>query len=179
MLFHNIPSHNKTLHCARLMQLVPGPLHQTGDHKQAQQQNSVDCIVSPVSASPTWKFKKNLSRWWQCHYCKSNTYVSLLLIANGTKITQDLSSNPPTIFNPNKGPCSRGAPVVRWCWVNFQSRGVLLIWIRVGQGPIALAVGVGRGLFERFLSPLSFLSSFSLSLGDGLIQTEILSQRAA
>ena len=35
--------------------------------------------------------------------------------------------------------------VVRWCWVNFQCRGVLLIWIIVGQGPIALAVGAGGG----------------------------------
>ena len=29
---------------------------------------------------------------------------------------------------------------MRWSWVNFQCRGVLLIWIRVGQGPTALAV---------------------------------------
>ena len=36
----------------------------------------------------------------------------------------------------------------------------------------------GWGLFGRFFSRLSFLFSFSLSLGDGLIQTEILSQRA-
>ena len=35
----------------------------------------------------------------------------------------------------------------------------------------------GRGLFGRFLSHLSFLSSFSLSLGDSPIQTKILSQR--
>ena len=34
------------------------------------------------------------------------------------------------------------------------------------------------GLFGHFYSNLSFLSSFSLSLGDGPIQTEILSQRA-
>ena len=34
----------------------------------------------------------------------------------------------------------RGIRVVRWCWVNFQCRGV---WIRVGQGPTALAVGAG------------------------------------
>ena len=47
--------------------------------------------------------------------------------------------------------------------------GVLLIWIGVGQGPIALAVGVGWGLFGHFFSLLSFLSSFSLSLGDGPI----------
>ena len=33
--------------------------------------------------------------------------------------------------------------VVRWWWVNFQRRGVLLIFIRVGQGPTAFAVGAG------------------------------------
>ena len=43
------------------------------------------------------------------------------------------------------------------------------IWITVGQGPIALAVGTGGGLFGNFYSHLSFLSSFSLSLGDGPI----------
>ena len=39
----------------------------------------------------------------------------------------------------------------------------------VGQGPVALAVGAGGGLFGHFYSPLSFLSSFLLSLGDGPI----------
>ena len=34
---------------------------------------------------------------------------------------------------------SRGGRVVRQCWVNFQCRGVLLIRIIVGQGPIVLA----------------------------------------
>ena len=43
------------------------------------------------------------------------------------------------------------------------------ILIIVGQGPVALAVGTGRGLFGQFYSPLSFLFSFSLSLGDGPI----------
>ena len=52
------------------------------------------------------------------------------------------------------------------------------IWIIVGQGPIAFAVGAGGGLFGHFYSSLFFLSSFSLSLGDGPIQTEILPQRA-
>ena len=46
---------------------------------------------------------------------------------------------------------------------------VILIWIIVGQGPIALAIGAGRGLFGHFFSHLSLLFSFSLSLGDGLI----------
>ena len=44
------------------------------------------------------------------------------------------------------------------------------IWMAVGQGPTALAVGAGRGdWFGHFYSPLSFLSSFSLCLGGGPI----------
>ena len=39
----------------------------------------------------------------------------------------------------------------------------------VGQGPTALAVGAGGGLFGHFYSHLAFLFSFSLSLGDGPI----------
>ena len=62
-----------------------------------------------------------------------------------------------------------GGWVERRCWVNFQCRGVLLVWMIVGQGPIALAVGAGEGLFGHFFSYLSFLFSFSLSLGDGPI----------
>ena len=31
--------------------------------------------------------------------------------------------------------------MVRWRWVNCQCRGVLLVLIRVGQGPTALAIG--------------------------------------
>ena len=50
--------------------------------------------------------------------------------------------------------------VVRRCWVNFQCRGVLLIWITVGQGPIVLAVGVEGGCLDIFslIYHLSFLS---------------------
>ena len=45
--------------------------------------------------------------------------------------------------------------------------GVLsLIWIIVEQGPIALAAGAGGGSLDIFFSPLLFLFSFSLSLGD-------------
>ena len=43
-----------------------------------------------------------------------------------------------------------GGRVVRRCWVNFQCRGVLLIWMRVGQGPTALAVGAGGGCLDFF-----------------------------
>ena len=42
------------------------------------------------------------------------------------------------------------------------------IWITVGQGPTALAVGAG-GVVWTFYSRLSFLSSFSLSLEAGPI----------
>ena len=52
--------------------------------------------------------------------------------------------------------------MVQWCWVNFQCRGVLLIWIIVGQGPTALAVGAdGDGLD---ILPSSIISHFFLPL---------------
>ena len=44
------------------------------------------------------------------------------------------------------------------------------VWMKVGQGPIALTVGAGGvGWFGHFYCPLSFLFSFSLSLGHGPI----------
>ena len=51
------------------------------------------------------------------------------------------------------------------------------ILITVGQGPIALTVGAGGDGLD-ILTLIYPFSSFSLSLGDGPIQTEILSQRA-
>ena len=45
---------------------------------------------------------------------------------------------------------ARGGRVVRWCWVNFQCRGGILIWIRVGHGLAALAVGAGGGCLDIF-----------------------------
>ena len=50
--------------------------------------------------------------------------------------------------------------MVRWFWVNFQFRGVLLIGMIVGQGPIALSVGAGGGGLDIFtlLYPFSPLS---------------------
>ena len=65
---------------------------------------------------------------------------------------------------------------MRWCWVNFKCRSVLLICIKAGQGPTALAVGA-EGVVWTFFSRISFLSSFSLFLADGAIEIEILSQR--
>ena len=58
--------------------------------------------------------------------------------------------------------------MVQWCLVNLHGGGVLLIWIRVGQGPTVLAVGAGGGCWNIFL--LSVISLFfSLSLEDGPI----------
>ena len=51
------------------------------------------------------------------------------------------------------------------------------IWIIEGQGPTMLALCAGGGCLNIVFSRLSFLSSFSLCLGDGPIKTEILSQR--
>ena len=51
------------------------------------------------------------------------------------------------------------------CWVNFQCQGVLLVRMIVGQGPIALAVGAGWGLFGHFFfSHLEIVSLFFLPL---------------
>ena len=49
---------------------------------------------------------------------------------------------------------------MRRCWVNFQCRGFLLIWIAVGQGPIVLAVGAGGGCLDIYslIIHFSFLS---------------------
>ena len=59
----------------------------------------------------------------------------------------------------------RGDRVVRCCWVNFQSRGVLLIWIIVWQGSTALAVGAEGVIWTGhfFLSSISFNFFFRLS----------------
>ena len=56
----------------------------------------------------------------------------------------------------------RGGRMVRWCWVNYQCRGVLFIWIIVEQGPIA------GGDCSDIFSIVYHFFSFSLSLGDGL-----------
>ena len=52
---------------------------------------------------------------------------------------------------------------------NFQCRGVLLIWSRIGQGPTVLAVGAGGGSLDIFSLVYLFPFSFSLSLGGGRV----------
>ena len=43
------------------------------------------------------------------------------------------------------------------------------VWITVGQGPTTLVVGAGGGCLDILTLIYRFLSSFSLSLGDGPI----------
>ena len=52
---------------------------------------------------------------------------------------------------------------------NLPVPGRPTIWMIVRQGPTVLAVGAGGGCLDIFYSHLFFLSSFSLSLGDGPI----------
>ena len=61
---------------------------------------------------------------------------------------------------------------------NLPVPGRPTVWITVRQGPTALAEGAGGGCLDIFTLVCPFVSSFSLSLVDGPIWTEILSQRA-
>ena len=56
-----------------------------------------------------------------------------------------------------------GGRMERWCWVNFESRGVLLTCIIVGQGPTALAVSAGGGGLDIFSLIYHFLFFLPLS----------------
>ena len=56
--------------------------------------------------------------------------------------------------------------MVRRCLVNFQCRGVLLLWIIAGQGPIALTVEAGGGCLDTFYSLVYLFPFLSPSLGD-------------
>ena len=53
--------------------------------------------------------------------------------------------------------------MVRRCWINFQCWGVLLIWMILGQGPVAHEADAAGVVRTFFFSCLSFLFSFSLS----------------
>ena len=54
------------------------------------------------------------------------------------------------------------------CLVNSQCQGVLLIWIIVVQGPIALAIGAGGAVWTLFLSSITSLFFLLLS-GRGVV----------
>ena len=67
------------------------------------------------------------------------------------------------LYHANKAPGD--GRVERRCWVNLQYLGVLLVWMIVGQGPIALAVGAGGGSLDFF----SLIYLFSFLSGGGRV----------
>ena len=117
----------------------------------------IECLVGEIS--PTKHSNMKVGR------CRAVDFFYLTQPGCVAQSVARLSSIPvPTAYFRFSLRCR----VVRWCWVNFQCRGVLLILIIVGQGPTALPVGAGRVVWT-FFSQLSFLSSFSLSMEDGPI----------
>ena len=83
---------------------------------------------------------------------------------------EEVESTLKSLTGKAAGPDSVGGGwVVRRCWVNFLCRGVLPLWIIVGQGPIVLAIGASGGCLDIFFSRPTLLFSFSLSLGEGPI----------
>ena len=76
------------------------------------------------------------------------------------KLSQTQLSISQSQSSPQTTDISEGGWVVRRCWVNFQCRGVLLIWIRMGQGPTVLAVGASGDFLDIFtlIYHFSFLS---------------------
>ena len=94
---------------------------------------------------------------------KSYTYLHP---ATGTFFSLDLSLCHPSLLLDFdwSGGWSDGAMVLG----KLPVLGRPTIWITVGQGPIALAVGAGGGGLDIF-TLIYPLSSFSLSLGDGPI----------
>ena len=63
---------------------------------------------------------------------------------------------------------------MQWCWVNFQCRDVLLIWIIVRQGPTALAVGADGRCLDIFFSSITSLFFLPLSGGRPDIDRDVL-----
>ena len=62
--------------------------------------------------------------------------------------------------------------MIKWSYIELVRDKACRGWsggIIVGQGPIALPVGAGGGCLDFFFPRLSFLFSYSPSLGDGPI----------
>ena len=96
--------------------------------------------------------------------CSSNTGVTAVLCKpQGSPVVSVLSLIHHRVYQRFKG-WSGGAMVLDKLPVPRRPT----IWIIVGQGPVALAVGAG-GVVWTFLLSSILSSSFSLSLGDGPI----------
>ena len=97
------------------------------------------------------RYTLNVLYWYfrQITFFVVFSYVNLKQISHRKAITSFIRSHISVLY-------FRSGQVVQWYWANFQCRGVLLVWIKVGQGPTALAVGPGGGF-----SGVCFLSSIS------------------
>ena len=87
-------------------------------------------IINEVARAGEHTNERTYIRTYSHTYVRDRPYIpSTTLLCEGI-IKKEMSSF-----------WKRGDGVVRRYWVNLQCRRVLLIWIIVGQGPIALAVG--------------------------------------
>ena len=81
------------------------------------------------------------------HFFVVFSYVHLKQISHRKAIKSFIQSHISVLY-------FRSGQMVRWYWANF--RGILLVWIKVGQGPATFAVGSNGGCFD-----VCFLSSVS------------------
>ena len=136
------------------------------------------CSYDNSAISPVNKLKNNMAllSFFPSFTCLSFTFLFNLFCFSSLCQRVVLLNFLNIKVNPNsllfsqresrRSPVVRGGWAVRWCWVNFQCRGVPLIWIIVRQRPIALAVGAGWGCLDIF-SVVYLFSFLSPSLGDG------------
>ena len=127
----------------------------------------MDAILKTLSLvmNKMEEIKQLNMREYSAHFDLSlNCYVRVIYNSTVPSSLTSCIQNVVDIFRDAVG----GGRVVRWCWVNFQCRGVLQFGSSRARAYCARS-RCGWGLFGRFYSHLSFLSSFSLSLGDGPI----------
>ena len=107
-------------------------------------------------------FSVSVSFMLYCCFTKGNflNFFFMYLNDETVQIRGPLVKKQICIYRQSPSFKSGGGRVVRRCWVNLQCWGVLLIWIIVGQGPVALAVGAGGGCLDIFslICPFSPLS---------------------
>ena len=91
----------------------------------------------------SWKYLKGFHSSWGTRFPK----IEIFKVAQFCKTVGRVMN---LVFCSLSDYAFGGGRVARWCWVNFQCRGVLLTWIIVGLGPIALAEGAGGGCLDIF-----------------------------
>ena len=125
----------------RLKYCLKGPLNPKPTNNQPIFMNN----IGPDIDDPVTRWKLNKAYWTQFQ-----TLCTTGLLEDTVRKAGDPIESFASIL-------IGGGRVVRGCWVNFQRRGVLLIWIIVEQGPTALALGAGGRCLDIFslVLPLS------------------------